>query len=146
MGKLTMFLLLAALAAPALAQCPITDIRAFAEMVAAQHKAGTLEKLDQRYAGRRPFKVIIENSLAEGDAFERKTVTSFAAAAGWINARRVEGFPQPDVRKLLYCRKGVCEFDFFAGINHNTLYLYQITYRGTPTCATLKTIQFLDGD
>ncbi len=146
MGKLTLFLLLVTLAATARAQCPITDIHAFAEMVAAQHKAGTLENLDQHYEGRRPFKIIIENSLAEEDAFERKTVTSFAAAAGWINARRVEGFPQPDVRKLLYCKKGVCLFDFFEGIHHNTLYLYQITYSGTPTCATLKTIQFLDGD
>ena len=144
--KLFVLVLLSAIAPASYAGCPITNVRQFAEAVADAHKHNALEAIDRKYAGKNRFKVIIENSLAENDAFERTTATRFAEVARWLKRRQVEGFPAPDIRKLVECKNGVCVFDLNEGIDHNTLYLEEIHYEGRPTCAKLQSIKFLDGD
>jgi len=144
--KLIAAVSLAMLSSVGYADCAITDIKQFAEMVATAHKQEALAAIDRKYFGKKPFEVVIENSLGEGDQFERTNVTSFTEAANWLKKRQSEGFPSPDIRKLVNCENGVCLFDFFEGINHNTLYLKEIHYNGTLKCAELKLIQFLDGN
>ena len=144
--KMLILMLLVAIAPASYAGCPITDIKHFAEMIADAHKQNALETIDTKYLGTKPFEAIIENSLAEDEVFERTKATRFSEVANWLKKRQSEGFPQPDIRKLVNCDNGVCIFDFFEGIHHNTLYLEKIHYKGNLKCAELQSIQFLDGN
>jgi hypothetical protein len=69
-------------------------------------------------------------------------------AARWLKGREIgEGLPTPQVRPLIKCAKGVCDYDPLAGgMLHNQQYLEKFTYGIRGGCPYLKTIYLLNGD
>jgi hypothetical protein len=113
-----------------------------------------LADLDGRHLFRGRIRFVIEHSLVDDTDpghFEVRSFRTFAAAQRWLQSRETpnEGYPPvpfPSVRSLQQCRKGVCEYDFDGGIDHNHLYLKRVYYRTRHGRPQLKTIYLLDGD
>jgi len=125
--------------------CEISDIKAFANDIASSYKSGTMDSLDNKHVLKSPLEVTIEHSLIE-DTFEKKTFKNFKSIQSRLASRESDGLPQREIRKLKECSNGKCSYDFYEGIFHNTLYLYDLKYSGKENCATLLAIHLFDGD
>jgi hypothetical protein len=90
----------------------------------------------------------IEHSLADDDdpqRFEVRRFPSLAKFEQWLKSREIDDRPGRYSREMT-CTRGVCRANMDGGINHNSLYLKQITYGMSNGCPYLKTIYILDGD
>ena len=126
--------------------CEISDINVFARDIAISYKSRTIEDLNKEYSLKSPIEIVIEHSLRQDEAFEKKIFKDFKSIQAWLTLREIDGLPHRETRKLLSCRDGECLYDFYKGILHNTLYLHHIRYHGENNCATLSQIHFYDGD
>lgn len=125
-------------------------IEKFVDSVAYAFMFKELSGLDAKSALLGNVRIVIEHSLRADDAkdrFEIRSFRKFAQAERWLKSReREDGTPFREYRDLLYCKRGLCEYNLDGGISHNHLYFKKATYglsRGRPY---IKTIYLLDGD
>ena len=143
-------LLVIAMSASAAAECLDVPRTVFARELASAHANKKLASLDKKYSELGPFQVYIEHSIGEGTDGTPIFVTavrSFRELAELLDSRQTsEGFPDPKSRPLRRCSNGVCSYDFFTGISHNSLYLKEVRYNDYVKCLKIEVIWFLDGD
>lgn len=150
-SRIITWLILTIAASPGSAQeCLDVPHAVFAQHLASAHERRELAALDRKYSGLAPFQIYIEHSIgegADGTPIFVTAVQSFAELAELLESRQAdETFPEPKSRALRRCANGVCSYDFFTGISHNSLYLKEIRYNDYVECLELETIWFLDGD
>ncbi len=124
-------------------------------------KDTTIEKaiklLTDAYAGKRmktldgigikgdEVQFVIEHSLTSD--YEVEEARTFSQADRWLRSLEIEkDMPSREVRPLVWCRKGLCVFDFEDGISHNALYIDKVTYVYKQGCPSLRTVFLLNGD
>ena len=148
-GALALTLLIFPFAAQAQSPSKKT-IEKFVDSVAHAFMFKELSGLDAKRALVGNVKIVIEHSLAADDAkdrFEIKSFKTFAQAERWLKSReREDGTPFREYRDLLYCRRGLCEYNLDGGISHNHLYFKKVTYGLRLGRPYIKTIYLLDGD
>ena len=144
-----LILLLIALPVEAQTRAKKGSVEQLAKALSRAYEAKALGRLDAGlpYAGK--IKIIIEHSLADDDdkgRFARKSCKTLAQGERWLRSREFEGAPSRGSRELLRCKKGVCRYDFGAGINHKVLFLQKFTFGYRNGLAYIKTIYLPDGD
>lgn len=121
-------------------------VKALAEAYASK----SLGSLDAEHPLSGRVKISIENSLGEETdkgRFVTREFKTFGGAEQWLKSReRGEDGPARENMPLRGCRKGVCTYDFSAGILHNHLYLQKVAYGYLAGRPYIKTIFLLDGD
>jgi hypothetical protein len=148
-ATLALILWLIALPVEAQTRAKKGSVEQLAKALSRAYGAKALGRLDagRPYVGK--VKIIIEHSLADDDdkdRFARKSFKTLAQGEKWLRSREFEGTPSRGSRELLHCKKGVCHYDFGAGINHKVLFLQKFTFGYRNGLAYIKTIYLLDGD
>lgn len=138
-----------AVASPCLAlaeaPCVIGSLEELMKRFAAAFAERKLEKLDRERPWVDPIQIVVEHSIQF--ATENDEVSSLGAAEKWLRKREgEEGLPARASRPLKSCSKGLCVFDFFDGISHNTVYLHHVLYGCRSGRPYIKAAFFLDGD
>jgi hypothetical protein len=143
---LAIILCLVPLPAQAQSRCKKETIEQLVRRFSNAYMAKALEKLQPEHPFLNKVKFVIEHSLGEGE-YDIKVSGYLEDVDEWLkNREREDGTPFRELRPLIACKKGVCDFDFDGGISHNHLYLQKITYGYRNGCPYLKTIYLLDGD
>jgi hypothetical protein len=148
-GAIAIYILTLAVSTRVLGACLDVPLSVFAKDLASAHASSALGSLDKKYAGLRPFQIFIEHSIGEGKDGTPIFVTfvpSFRALAELLQSRQTDGLPAPKSRAVRKCSNGICSYDFFTGIEHNSLYLKEMRYNDYVECLQIEVIWFLDGD
>ena len=121
----------------------LQTIQALANAVAIAWSEGKLRSLDpsRPYVG--TVKVFVEPECGDDPQITRKSFRTLAQIDRWFKSQERADGPGKNIGTLEQCSKGVCTFQ--TAMNHNNLYLRQITYgmrRGKPY---IKTIHIADG-
>jgi len=137
-------LVLAPTAAKAADHCTNEAIEPLVSRLAQAWATRKLGSLDKEKPYRGSVQVVVDHSTA--DKFEVKEKPNFEAMEQWLRSQEHKGVPARETRPLLWCAKGLCVFDFSAGIAHNHRYLRKVTYGHHNGCVYIKSVFLLDGD
>lgn len=135
---------LASSAAKAADHCKNEAIEPLAKRLAQAWEAKQLGNLDNERPYLGSIQFVIEHSIADNYEVEEKT--NLGTIEQWLRSQESEGFPAREARPLLWCKKGLCVFDFSAGIAHNHRYMQKVTYEKKNGCVYIRSVFLLDGD
>jgi hypothetical protein len=125
--------------------CEFKTIEQLAKQFVAEYPKKRLASLDAK----RPYidgvQVVIDHSIT--GEYEVEEVSSFEELERWLKSLEPQpGFPARETRPVLWCKKGLCVFDFNEGLKHNTLFPQKIIYSYKNGCPYVKTVFFWHGD
>jgi hypothetical protein len=124
-------------------QIKLQTIEQLATTVATAYSDNKLDQLE--VPATKKIQISIEHSLGEGSVLTRNFKT-WQEGEKWLRSKSTDGQPVRENRSLSSCEKGVCNYDFRAGILHNHLYLRKLTYGYKNGRPYIKSIYLLDGD
>lgn len=138
------FSILAASAANAADRCKNEAIEPLVARLTQAWASKQLGSLDNERPYLGTIQFVVEHSSA--DHYEVEEKPNLEAIEQWLRSGEYKGYPMREARPLLWCKKGVCIFDFAAGIDHNRRYIQQITYEKKNGCVYIRSVFLLDGD
>lgn len=145
-AALAIILCLVPLPSQARSRCKKQTIEQLVEKLSVAYMNKDLKRLQAERPFLNKLKFVIEHSLGEGE-YDVKVSGYMEDVDDWFKGReREDGTPFRALRPLIACKRGVCDFNFDGGIDHNHLYIRRITYGYRNGCPYLKTIHLLDGD
>ncbi|HEY0384509.1 MAG TPA: hypothetical protein VGC64_00790 [Pyrinomonadaceae bacterium] len=127
-------------------RCRKETVAQLNKRLANAYQSKTLTSLDAEHPFAKKIKLVIEHSLDE-DSYEIKYAPLFEYLEEWLkNREREDGTPFRAVMPRVSCRKNTCTYDFDGGIDHNHLYLQEVSYGYRKGCPYIRTIYLYDGD
>ncbi len=124
--------------------CEINTPEKLSNEITTRFISGQIATMDKLQVPRMR-RIVIQHSLRYGLPVENHH--SYTETAKWLKTdKEIESFNHKAL-EFRWCKKGVCLYEAFNGISHNTLYIKHIYYRFDKNhCPYVDTIVFMSGD